>query len=167
MRTLIPLESRDLIELRCPWCGRTPPRGTAGYKAVRGGKTIGTAVIAPPVQGSDLCPPGSVVLTQLWVHPDDVFEHVGSQLVQRLCAHLVARDMRFLVAYGATGPVDCAHLAAGWLERAGFVEHAGGTQWRIDLRRTVPGLGLVRGAANGIIRTLGLGPDTPAPAGRG
>ena len=165
MRSLVPLTEQDACRLICPWCGRAA-RGTGGFRVVRGGATIGAAVLAPPERGSDLCPPRSAVLSRLWVRPDDVGEHVGTQLVQRVCAELLASDLRHLVAYGTRGRPDCAHLPVGWLAVVGFADH-GGTQWRIDLRRAAPSLGFVRDAASGLLRGWRPGRDKPAPANRG
>ncbi|WP_040159238.1 GNAT family N-acetyltransferase [Nigerium massiliense] len=136
MRSLTSLEPADFRELSCPWCGSTPGDASAGFKVSRGGRTIGMIAVSPPDRGRDLCPPRSVVLTQLWVAPADLGEHVGTQLLQRLCAHLVSQRVRCLVAYGRPGRPDCGHPPAGWLEQQGFAEHIAGVQWRLDLRRT-------------------------------
>ena len=147
MRTLAPLTPAEITGLVCPWCGRAPERGERGFKAVRNGRTIGAVVLAAALRDRDLCPPGTYVIERLWVHPDDVGEHVGTQLVQRACSLLVADRGRILVAYGTDGVPDCAHLPASWLASAGFAEHVDGVQWRIDLRRTLPLAGLARDAA--------------------
>ncbi len=164
MRNLVPLEARELRELVCPWCGRTPERGTSGFKVVRDGRTLGAIVLAAAEQERDLCPPGAFVVDRLWVSPGDVREHVGSQLVQRACAQLTSQRARCLIALGTRGRPDCAHLPASWLERAGFAKHGGGAQWRIEFKRTLPVLETVARAAQDVARALH--PGRPQPANR-
>lgn len=164
MRSLIPLETRELRELSCPWCGRTPERGVAGFKVVRDGWTLGAIVLARVEPERDLCPPSALVIERLWVIPDDVRERVGSQLVERACAHVVAQRGRCLIAYGARGRPDCGHLPVAWLERVGFAEHVGGAQWRIELKRTLPVLEAITKVTSDAFRALR--PGRPQPANR-
>lgn len=165
MRTVLPLSAAEASRLACPWCGQARDRGVQGFKTVREGRTIGALVLAPAHPDRDLCPPGSTVIEALWVAPDDLGEHVGTQLVQRACGLLTTQRSRHLIAYGASGRPDCSHLPSNWLAHVGFVEHVDGVQWRIDLRRTLPVLSLLRDAAalpSRILRPRG----EPQAAGR-
>lgn len=164
MRTLLPLTSSDVAGLACPWCGALPTRGQRGFQVVREGRPIGAVVLAPSDRDRDLCPPGASVIERLWVAPQDVGEHVGTQLVQRACALLAAERARCLIAYGTRGRPDCAHLPADFLDAVGFREHVDGVQWRIELRRTLP-LAPLRDAAGAALRLV-RGSGRPLPAGR-
>lgn len=164
MRSLAPLDTRDLGGLACPWCGRAPERGSRGFKAVRDGRILGVIVLAPSLGERDLCPPGASVIEQLWVDPAEVGEHVGTQLVHRACALLAAERARCLVAYGTYGRPDCAHLPAAFLAATGFREHVGGVQWRIELRRTLPVLPAVADAGRAVLRWVRG--ERPLPAHR-
>lgn len=165
MRSIIPLGPREVAALACPWCGTAPDRGERGYLVAREGRPLGAIVLAPSDRDRDLCPPGASVIERLWVAPSDVGEHVGTQLVQRACAVLVAERARCLVAYGTRGRPDCGHLPAGFLDAAGFREHVDGVQWRIELRRTLAVPPLVRDAAGAAVRLV-RGSGRPLPAGR-
>lgn len=165
MRSLLPLGPGELKTLACPWCGRTPERGDRGFKAVRDGRTIGVLVLAQADRERDLCPPGASVIERLWVAPDDVGEHIGTQLVQRACALLVAERGRCLVAYGTAHRPDCGHLPASWLAEVGFVEHVGGVQWRIELSRTLPLASTISDAAARAWHVVRPG-HRPQPANR-
>nr|NLI49422.1 GNAT family N-acetyltransferase [Propionibacterium sp.] len=164
MRSLVPLHRADLATLACPWCGAVPTRGDRGFAVVREGRAIGALVLAPGDRDRDLCPPGASVIERLWVAPADLGEHVGTQLVQRACALLVAERARCLVAYGTRGRPDCGHLPAAFLDAVGFSEHVDGVQWRIDLRRTLP-LAPLRDAAGAALRLV-RGTGRPLPASR-
>ncbi|HQD60447.1 MAG TPA: hypothetical protein PLS37_04410 [Propioniciclava tarda] len=165
MRTLVTLAPSDVAALACPWCGRCPDAAQRGLAVVRDGRTVGVLVLGAADAERDLCPPGASVIERLWVNPDDVGEHIGTQLVQRACALLVAEGGRCLIAYGTPGRPDCAHLPAGWLERVGFKEHVGGVQWRIELRRTVPVAELLADAVARLGQLVRPG-QRPQPAGR-
>ena len=165
MRSLVALGAGEIKTLACPWCGRTPDRGDRGFRAVRDGRTIGVLVLGAADRERDLCPPGASVIERLWVAPEDVGEHVGTQLVQRACALLVAERGRCLVAYGTAGRPDCEHLPASWLADAGFVEHVGGVQWRIELSRTLPLASRIQDAAAHAWHAVRPG-RRPQPAGR-
>ena len=108
-------------------------------------------------------PVSSVVITQLWVRPDDVGELVGSQLVQRLAAVVLPGRVRYVVAGGTHGASDCRHLPSGFLDALGFVESVPGVQWRLDLRRTSWVMRAARQLAAWVERLPGR---RPAPAGR-
>ena len=162
MRSLVSLDQAALAQLAGPWCGRAPvaPRGLA---VVRDGRTLGAIAFAPADRERDLCPPASFVISALWVSPDEVREHIGTQLIQKTCAQLLLDKARCLVAYGTDGPSDCRRLPSAWLERVGFREHVGGVQWRIELSRTVPWSSVVD-AAGAALRAV-RSPGTPQPAG--
>ena len=53
---------------------------------VRDGRTVGVLVLGAADAERDLCPAGASVIERLWVSPDDVGEHIGTQLVKRACA---------------------------------------------------------------------------------
>lgn len=164
MRSLQPLDGHDLREAVCPWCGRTPRAAAFGLKAVRDGVVVGLIALAPAAaDGVDRA--DSVLVCQMWVHPDHVGELVGTQLVQRAVAHLGERRVRFLVAGGTHGVPDCTHLPGAFWQRLGFVEAVTGRRWRLDLRRTVCVPDLVRGVRDAVARAVN--PGRPAPAGRG
>ncbi|MFP5415593.1 MAG: hypothetical protein ACLGHZ_01740 [Actinomycetes bacterium] len=137
MRSLVPLDSSDLQDLACPWCGRTPQRATLGFKAVRGAHVVGLLAAAPASELGGFHPNGSVVVVQAWVRQEDLGELIGSQLVHRLAAVLDDRHVRCIVAPGTYGVPDCRHLPGAFLDRLGFVEFVAGSQWRLDLHRTV------------------------------
>lgn len=164
MRSLVPLDSRDLRHLACPWCGRTPPRATLGFKAVRDGVVVGMLAAAPASDGG-MDPVDSVVVVQMWVRRQDVGELIGTQLVHRLAAVARDRRVRCVVAPGTRGVPDCGHLPADFLAGLGFTEAVAGTRWRLDLRRTVPVAGLVRAARDAVGRFVRN--PRPAPANRG
>ena len=164
MRSLVALASADLVTLTCPSCGRRAPRSEFGIKVVRDGEVIGVAVCSPADQLGGLYPVSSVVITQLWVRPDDVGELVGSQLVQRVAALVAERRVRFVVAGGTHGVPDCRHLPAGFLAALGFIESVPGVQWRLDLRRAAKVSRAVR-SASALVERL-LDGRRPAPAGR-
>lgn len=164
MRSLVPLDSRDLATRACPWCRRTPQGATFGLKAVRDGQVVGLLAAAAASELGGFYPNGSVVITQLWVRREDLGELIGTQLVQRLAARAVARKVRSVVAHGTRGVPDCRHLPADWLEGRGFVECVTGTQWRLDLRRTIRVPEAVRGMVDAAVRAVR--PERPAPAGR-
>lgn len=165
MRSLVAVDSNDLATLQCPWCGRPAPRSAFGFKVVRDGEVIGLATCSPADQLGGLYPVASVVITQLWVRPDDVGELVGSQLVQRAAAVVVGtRRLRYLVAGGTHGPSDCRHLPARFLAALGFTESVPGVQWRLDLRRTARVKQAMR-SASALMGRL-LDGRRPAPAGR-
>lgn len=141
MRSLVALDTSDLRQLSCPWCGRTPPRATHGFKVVRAGTVIGMVAAAPGTDLGDPYPSGAVVITQAWVRREDLGEGVGSQLLHRLARQLIQqrrRGVRYLVAPGTRGELDCRHLPGAFLDGLGFEECVAGAQWRLDLRRTVP-----------------------------
>lgn len=163
MRSLVPLDSRDLRDLACPWCGRTPQGATGGLKAVRGGAVVGAVAVASASELGGMYPAGSVVIVQLWVRREDLGELIGTQLVHRLAASLPRRT-KFLVVGGTRGAGDCRHLPAAWLEGRGFTECVKGAQWKLDLRRTVRVPGVVRGLAEGLGRLVR--PARAEPAGR-
>lgn len=164
MRSMQPMDAADLATLSCPWCGRVRSGGTAGFKVVRDKVVLGAIVLAPHAGEVGLCPAGSVVVKALWVRPEEVGEHVGTQLVERAAAHLRAGHARCLVSAGSRGPGDCAHPPGSWLEHVGFVEHVAGVQWRLDLRRTLPLVRQVTDAVGAAVRVLR--PGRPAAAGR-
>lgn len=161
MRSVQPAEPSELRTLACPRCGRTPQSATLGFKVVRDRTVIGFIAVAPS-DAVGVLPVGSMVVEQLWVHPADVGELVGTQLVQRAAGVLHARGVRCLVAKGTRGASDCRHLPGSWLERVGFAEAVRGVQWRLDLRRTIP----VRDAVRAAWASLGrlVRPERPAPA---
>jgi GNAT superfamily N-acetyltransferase len=165
MRSLQSLGPREATSVVCPWCGRTPTRGERGVQAVREGRTLGVLILAAGDPERDLCPPGASVIERLWVAPEDVGEHVGTQLLQRACAQLVSEGARWLVANGTTGRPDCGRLPAGWLAKAGFVEHVRGSQWRIELRRTVVWADVLGDAAASVTRIIQPEPRA-RPVGR-
>lgn len=152
MRSLVPLDSHDLRELACPWCGRTPQRATFGLKAVRGSAVVGLVAAAPASELGGFYPPGSVVVVQMWVRPEDLGELIGTQLVQRLAATVAPRRGRCLVAGGTRGASDCRHLPAAWLEGLGFVESVRGVQWRLDLRGAIRAPEALKGLADAVGR---------------
>lgn len=164
MRSLVPLDSHDLATLACPWCGRTPQGATFGLKAVRDGQVVGLLAGAAASELGGFYSHGSVVVTQLWVRREDLGELIGTQLIHRLAARAVARKVRSVVAHGTRGVPDCRHLPAEWLEGRGFVECVAGTQWRLDLRRTIRVPEVVRGVMDAAARVVR--PERPAPAGR-
>lgn len=164
MRSLVALDSVDLRELACPWCGRTPQGATFGWKAVRDGQVVGVLAAAPASDLGGPYPQGSVVVVQAWVRREDVRELIGTQLVHRASAVLVQRKVRSLIAPGTFGVPDCRHLPGVFLGKLGFTESVAGRQWRLDLRRTVVVPDAVRSAVSGFARLLR--PGRPAPAGR-
>ena len=164
MRSLVALDSHDLRALACPWCGRTPQGASGGFKAVRDGRVVGVVAFAPGSELGGMYPAQSVVVLQLWVRREDLGELIGTQLVQQLAARAVARKVRSVVAHGTRGVPDCRHLPADWLEARGFVECVTGTQWRLDLRRTIRVPEAVRGMVDAAVRAVR--PERPAPAGR-
>lgn len=163
MRSLMALDSRDLRELACPWCGRTPRAATGGFKAVRDGRVVGVLAFASASELGGMHPTGSAVILQLWVRREDLGELIGTQLVQRL-ADSAPRRVRCLVVAGTHGAGHCFRLPSTWLERLGFVESVAGAQWKLDLRRTVRVPEAVRGVADALGRLAR--PARPAPAGR-
>jgi len=165
MRTVQSLSPRDLAAVACPWCGATPPRGERGLRALRDGHTLGVLVYGRADAERDLCAPGAWVVEQLWVDPREVGERIGTQLIQRACAELTGERARCLIAYGASGRPDCTHPPAGFLASAGFAEHVGGVQWRLDLRRTVPVWTRLRDAGAFGVRWWRTRPQAQ-PAGR-
>lgn len=164
MRSLQALDGHDLRTLACPWCGRTPGEATFGLKAVRDGEAVGLLALREADEGG-VDRAGSVLVCQLWVHPEHAGELVGTQLVHRAVAHLDERHVRTLVAPGTHGVPDCAHAPGAFWERLGFVEAVAGRRWRLDLRRTVRVPDLVRGVRDAVARAVN--PGRPATAGRG
>lgn len=164
MRSLVALDSHDLRELACPWCGRTPRGASGGFKAVREGRVVGALAFAPGADLGGMYPANSIVVLQLWVRREDLGELIGTQLVQRLAAAAPQRT-RCVIAAGTHRAGDCCRLPAAWLEGRGFVEAVVGAQWKLDLRRTVPVTGVVRGALDAVGRLVR--PPRPSPAGRG
>lgn len=164
MRSLVALDSTDLATLACPSCGRRAPRSEFGVKVVRDGVEIGAVTCSSSDRLGGLYPVSSVVITQLWVRPDDVGELVGSQLVQRVAALVAERRVRYLVAGGTHGVPDCRHLPSGFLTALGFTETVPGVQWRLDLRRTARVSRAVRSASAWVEQLLEG--RRPAPAGR-
>lgn len=164
MRTLTVLGAREASRCECPWCHRTPPRASRAIAAVRDGRRIGLLVLAPAEPERDLCAPGASVIEQLWVSPDDVGEHVGTQLLQRACAILIAEHGRCLIAYGSPYSTDCRTLPATWLAKCGFTEHVDGVQWRIDLNRTAPWASRISDAFASVVRSVR--PGRPQTASR-
>lgn len=164
MRSLVPLDSRDLSVLACPWCGRTPRGATFGLKAMRDGQVVGALAAAAASDLGGFYPPGSVVVVQWWVRREDLGELIGTQLGQRLAAQAHARRVRSIVAHGTRGVPDCRHLPADFLESRGFVECAAGAQWRFDLRRTLRIPEAVKCLVDAAVRVVR--PERPAPAGR-
>lgn len=161
MRSVQPADVAELRTVACPVCGWTSRGSTLGFKVVRDRTVIGFVAVSASDAASNL-PQGSASIDQLWVHPDDVGELVGTQLVQRVAGHLNARGVRLLVARGTRGASDCRHLPGAWLERMGFVEHVRGVQWRLDLRRTVPVVDAARAAWATLVRLAR--PERPSPA---
>lgn len=161
MRTLVPLDSRDLSSLACAWCGQPPSDATGGFKALRDGEVVGMIAVAPaPADGAHA--PQTCVVRQLWVLPGHTTELIGTQLVQRELRDVTDRGIRFLVAPGTHGVPDCRHLPGAWLTKLGFVESVRGAQWRLDLRRTVRVRAAVRTAAETLARVVRLQKAAPA-----
>lgn len=163
MRTLVPLDARDLAGLGCPWCGRPPADASGGFKALRDADVVGVVAIAPaPPDGTQAAQ--TVLVRQLWVRPDHTSELIGSQLVHRVMRELSDRGIRFLVAPGTHAVPDCRHLPAAWLEKLGFVESVRGAQWRLDLRRTIRVRNAALAAVESLVRVVR--PQRAAPANR-
>ena len=163
MRSQVALDSRDLATVVCPWCGRGAPRSSFGFKVLRDDEVVGMLACSASEELGGFYPVSSVVITQLWVRPDDVGELVGSQLVQRLAAVVLPGRVRYVVAGGTHGASDCRHLPSGFLDALGFVESVPGVQWRLDLRRTSWVMRAARQLAAWVERLPGR---RPAPAGR-
>lgn len=162
MRSLLPLDANDLRALACPTCGRTPVGASFGFKAVREGVIVGALAGAPASELGGFYPRDAVVITQEWVRSDDERELIGTQLVQRAAGLLVGHRVRCLVAGGTRGVPDCAHLPAAFLERLGFVEFVPGSQWRLDLGRTVKVPDAVAALADWLAGLIGPGRAAPA-----
>lgn len=163
MRSVHAISASELRTLACPWCGRAAG-GAFGYQAVRDGRVIGVLTLGEP-RSDAMLPSGSVVVSTLWIVPDEVGERVATQLLERACAKSLVIGRRWVVAEAHDGPADCRHPDEGWLERVGFVEHVRRRQWRLDLRRTAPVAGFLRTTAEALRRLLG-GDGRPAPASR-
>ncbi len=163
MRAVHPADGAALRNLACPVCGRTPASATLGFTVVRDKTVVGFVALAVP-DADAVYPPGTMLVEQLWVHPDDVGELIGTQLVHRAASALQARRMRRLVARGTRRTSDCGHLPGDWLDRVGFVEHVRGVEWRLDLRRTAPVTDALRAAWGSVAR--GVRTQRPAPASR-
>ncbi|MFV0452699.1 MAG: hypothetical protein ACK5LS_10755 [Propioniciclava sp.] len=164
MRRVVPLATHDLAELACPWCGRTVGVATFGLKTVRDGEVLGLLAAAHAEAIDGFYPRASVILTQLWVRPQDRGELVGTQLIQRLAARLAPGPTRCIVAHGTVSDPTCQQLPAAWLEDRGFTRSQARGQWRLDLRRTIRLPDAVHAALKstvGVVR-----PERPAPAGR-
>lgn len=138
MRSVQQVDASEVRVVACPYCGRTPRRASGGFKVVRDKKLIGLIGYAPARDELGHAPSGSAVITVLWVNPNDVGEHVGTQLVQRVAWQLRASGVKCLIASGTRGVPTCERLPADWLESVGFNEHVSGVQWRMDLRNTLP-----------------------------
>ena len=115
MRSLVELDSHDLRELACPWCGRTPRGASGGFKAVREGRVVGALAFAAGADLGGMYPANSIVVLQLWVRREDLGELIGTQLVQRLAAAAPQRT-RCVIAAGTHRAGDCRRLPAAWLE---------------------------------------------------
>lgn len=166
MRKVIGLNSVDLTELACPWCGRTPGVSTFGLKIMRDREVLGLVGAAHADALGGFYPRASVVVTQLWVRPDDLGELIGTQLIHGLAARLVQTPRaRCIVAHGTHRAGTCTEPPAAWLEHMGFVEAAARGQWRLDLRRMIRVPDVVRGALHATVRVLH--PQRPAAANRG
>lgn len=165
MRRVVPMDSVDLKELVCPWCGRSPGVSMFGLKTVRDGEVIGMIGAAESDALGSFYPRASAVITQLWVRQDDLGELVGTQLVQALAGRLTQRrHLRCMVAHGAQTAPSCQKLPADWLEDRGFTAAQARGQWRLDLRRTVRVPDPVRAAFDATVRVIR--PERPAPANR-
>lgn len=165
MRRVVPLDSIDLKELVCPWCGRSPGVSTLGLKTVRDGEVIGMIGAAESDALGSFYPRASVVITQLWVRREDRGELIGTQLVQALAARLYQRrHLRCIVAHGTPTAPTCQKLPIDWLENHGFTAAQARGQWRLDLRRTVRVPDPVMAALNATVRAIR--PERPAPANR-
>ncbi|MFV0407425.1 MAG: GNAT family N-acetyltransferase [Propioniciclava sp.] len=164
MRRVSPLDSGELGELVCPGCGRTPGAATFGLQTVRDGRTIGMLGAMDAEAAGGFYPRASIVITQLWVRPEDRGELVGTQLVQRLAAQVARHRIRCIVAHGTYAAATCQQLPAEWLEQRGFVAAQARGQWRLDLRRTVWVPHAVRVTLQAGLRALH--PERPAPASR-
>ncbi len=138
MRSVQRLDGHQVKLSVCPWCGCHPRRAAAGLQIVRDRKVIGLIGYANARNDAGHSPSGFAVVTVLWVDPEEVGEHVGSQLLQRLAWELRADGYRILMSPGTRGVPNCSRPPAEWLEGVGFTEHVTGLQWRLDLRRTVP-----------------------------
>lgn len=138
MRSIQQLDANQVRQSVCPWCGKHPRRASAGIQIVRDRQVIGLIGYAKARDDAGHSPSGSAVITVLWVHPSEVGEYIGIQLLQRLAWQLRADGYRFLLSSGSRGVPSCDNPPAKWLEKAGFTEHFAGLQWRLDLRRTAP-----------------------------
>lgn len=154
MRLLDAMDSADFATLTCPSCGRGAPRSAFGFKVVVDGTVVGMAACSLADQLGGLYPVSSVVITQLWVRPEDVGGLVGSRLVHRIAAAVGIRRVRYVVASGTRGVPDCRHLPAGFLDALGFSESVPGVQWRLDLKRTARVARAVRSASALVGRLL-------------
>ena len=115
MRSVQQVDASEVRVVACPYCGRTPRRASGGFKVVRDKKLIGLIGYAPARDELGHAPSGSAVITVLWVNPNDVGEHVGTQLVQRVAWQLRASGVKCLIASGTRGVPTCERLPADWL----------------------------------------------------
>jgi hypothetical protein len=138
MRSVVQLDASQVRQTVCPWCGKQPRRAAGGFEVRRDGKLLGVIGFAPSNDEAGHTPAGSAMITVLWVHPYELGEHVGTQLLQRLAWHLRASGYRYLVSSGSGRNPTCDRPPAEWLQGRGFTEHVAGLQWRLDLRRTAP-----------------------------
>lgn len=166
MRSIQPLAAAEVRATVCPWCGQTPRRATAGVAIRRDAGILGVIGYAPARDDLGHCPPGAALITTWWVHPDEVGEHVGTQLFQRMAGQLRAAGVRCVIAAGTRGVPTCNRLPASWLEHMGFIEHVVDRQWRFDLRRTVPVLDWLSDAAAVVHEQLRVWRPRPESATR-
>lgn len=165
VRTVLPLKPVDIVELTCPYCQYVSPQATSGLKIVQDDIAVAVLTVGRPTPHSDWCPAGSMLLTQLWVHPDYVKQGLGRLLVQRQAALLKAAGTRCWIAYGSATTPSCTHVPARFLAAVGFTEHVDNVQWRLDLNRTVSVVDRLKDAVAELRRWL-PGQGRPAPANR-
>ncbi len=173
MARLSPLVPSDVVELRCPYCGRQVPASTdwvndaqrqwgrCGVKLATGGRTVAVLMLAPTQRT------GQAMVKGLWVQPDLVGHGYGRQLVQAAAAEMLRLRLDVILAAAADGRhSSCATPPAGFLERVGFVRPPNSALWRLDLAQAVlerSGLGVV----GRFLRGLGLGPQPAGGAAAG
>ena len=153
--------------LRCPYCGRPMPLdepgllaaqsrwGFCGVAAVEGGRTVGLLVLS----GAE----DDAAVGAGWVQARYARKGLGTRLVQRAAAGLVAQQVPALTALSGRH-AGCSAFPREWLTRVGFRRVRPGL-WRMDLGQTVVTRWSLRETLGGLVDAVRPVPP-PEPVGR-
>lgn len=177
------LDPGDLIEAKDGWVSELLREwGSCGRVVLVDDEPVGVVLYAPPglVPGAASVPtapasPDAVLMTCVWVHPEQRGAGLGRLLVQGTARDLVTRGgVRAIEAFARSGPgaPECVVPVDFWL-RTGFRTHRPHPvvpRVRMDLRSTVTWMDEVEAALErlfGVVRPHRLpSPDARVPVVR-